>query len=75
MSKWSVPTCTKEVERFCGFANYPRNFIKDFAKISSPLYNLIGKNKFHWADEHQEAYEKLKSALCSAPVLKEGHFI
>ena len=79
MEKWTVPTCTKDVERFCGFANYHRNFIKDFAQISAPLYGLTGKNKFHWEDEHQEAFEKLKSALCSAPVLtiptKEGRFV
>lgn len=30
INKWPIPTCTKDVERFCGFANYHRNFIKDF---------------------------------------------
>ena len=79
MEKWSLPECTKDVERFCGFANYHRSFIKDFAKISAPLYGLTGKNKFHWESEHQEAFEKLKSALCSAPVLtiptQDGRFI
>ena len=79
MEAWPVPKCTKDVERFCGFANYHRNFIKAFAEISVPLYGLTGKNKFHWEQEHQDAFDKLKIALCSAPVLtiptKDGRFI
>lgn len=27
IKKWPIPTCTKDVERFCGFADYHRNFI------------------------------------------------
>ncbi|KAK3098425.1 hypothetical protein FSP39_019321 [Pinctada imbricata] len=69
MEKWSTPKCTKDVERFCGFANYHRNFIKAFAEISVPLYNLTGKNKFCWEQEHQEAFVSLRNAVCSAPVL------
>ena len=56
-------------KRFCRFANYHRKFIKAFAEISTPLYRLTGQNKFQWEQEHQDAFEKLKSALCSAPVL------
>lgn len=33
INKWPIPTCTKDVERFCGFANYHRNFINDFAMM------------------------------------------
>lgn len=79
MRNWQPPRCTKDVERFCGFANYHRNFIKDFAELSVPLYALTGKNKFDWGQEQQDAFEKLKTALCSAPVLSiptpEGKFI
>ncbi|KAK3105395.1 hypothetical protein FSP39_024200 [Pinctada imbricata] len=79
MAKWTVPTSTKEVERFCGFANYHRSFIKDFANISAPLYGLTGKNKFCWEEQHQDAFDKLKNALMRAPVLsipnQEGTFI
>ena len=79
MENWPTPTNTKEVERFCGFANYHRGFIKDFARISTPLYALTGKKPFHWDDEQQEAFEQLKQALVSAPVLtiptKEDPFI
>jgi hypothetical protein len=45
---WPRPTCTRHVERFLGFANYHRSFIKDFAEISGPLYEITGKAKFQW---------------------------
>lgn len=42
IKKWPIPTCTKDVERFCGFANYHRNFIKDYAKMTVPLCACTG---------------------------------
>ena len=59
-----------EVESFLGFANYHRDFIQGFADIASDLYSLTGpKATFTWGEFQQNAYEKLKKALCSAPVL------
>ena len=79
MEKWQVPNCSKEVERFCGFDKYHRNFIKGFAEISTPLYRFRRKNKFQMEQEHQDAFEILKSALCGAHVLtiptQTGRFI
>ena len=69
MKNWPVPTSTRDVERFCGFANYHRNFIKDFARITVPLYAVTGKQKFRWGEEQQLAFEEIKQALTSAPVL------
>jgi hypothetical protein len=79
MEKCSTSICTMDVQRFCGFANYHHNFIKNFATIAAPLYEVTGKNKFQRKDEHQEAFEQLKLALTNAPVLsiptKNGQFI
>ena len=69
MKNWLVPTNTKEFERFCGFANYHRAFIKDFSELAVPLYAVTGKNKFRWDDDQQNAFENIKQALMSAPVL------
>jgi hypothetical protein len=38
---WPVPTNTKEVERF---ANYHRRFVVDYARITTPLYQVTRKN-------------------------------
>ena len=66
---WPIPQNTREVEQFLGLANYHRNFIKGFAEMAVPLYRLTGKHSFHWHKEHQEAFEELKKALTSTPVL------
>jgi transposase InsO family protein len=66
---WPTPTCSKDVERFMGLVNYHRGFVKDFAQIGDPLYRVIGKNKFRWDEEQQQAFESLKHALTKPPVL------
>ena len=66
---WPVPTSSKDVERFLGLANYHRSFVKTFADLAQPLYSLTGNNKFHWGEVEQQAFDSLKSALTSPPVL------
>ena len=53
-----------------GLCIYYRRFVKDFARISSTLHALTKKNaSFRWGEDCQEAFEELKCALTSAPVL------
>ena len=69
VAKRAIPKCSKDVERFLGFVNYHRVFIKDFALKATPLYKLTGKNKFIWEEEQQIAFEELKTYLIQPPVL------
>jgi hypothetical protein len=67
---YPVPTTVKEVQRFHGCASYYRKFIKDFAKIAAPLYMLFRKDTpFIWGDEQQKAFETIREALITAPIL------
>ena len=71
VKEWSVSKSVTEVRRFLGFANYFRRFIKDFASIAQPLEELTGKySKFTWTQSHENAFNSLRSALVSAPVLR-----
>ena len=38
--EWPAPKISKEVEQFLGWANYHRNFVKNFAQIAVQLTNL-----------------------------------
>ncbi|VDH99673.1 Hypothetical predicted protein [Mytilus galloprovincialis] len=69
VKKWKVPTTTREVEQFLGFANYHRTFIKNFADLSYPLYQLTGKKPYKWRDSEQEAFDQLVEALTTTPLL------
>ena len=41
-----------------------------YNSIATPLTNLLKKNTpFVWNEKCQDAFEKLKSALCSEPIL------
>ncbi|CAI7859372.1 unnamed protein product [Closterium sp. NIES-54] len=67
---WKTPENVKELQQFLGFANYYNRFVPQYAKIATPLTNLLKKNiPFKWEDVHQQAMEQLKTALTSAPVL------
>ena len=64
------PHSVKTVRSFLGLANYYRRFIKDFAKIVSPLNQLLrNDHKFLWTDAYEQAFKALKEALISAPIL------
>jgi hypothetical protein len=67
---WKTPTNLREVRGFIGFANFYRRFIKDFAKITRPLHDLTKKNTpFEWSTRQQEAFDTLREAFISSPVL------
>ena len=75
VTQWPTPTTVTEVRSFLGLCNHFRKFIKDFASIASPLYTLTkGKKtaplKSVWSTIHTAAFEELKSALTSQPVLR-----
>ncbi|GFQ89677.1 retrovirus-related Pol polyprotein from transposon 412, partial [Trichonephila clavata] len=45
-------------------------FVKGFSSIARPLHRLTeNKQKFLWTDECEEAFNSLKAALTSSPIL------
>ena len=64
------PTNVKGVQSIIGMFNFNRNFIKNFAAITKPLYQLLKKEqKFKWTQECQNSLDALKKALTEAPIL------
>jgi len=53
------------------FANFYQGFIKRCSEIARPLNNLARKdNPGKWEKEQQDAFNTLKKAFTTAPVLK-----
>ena len=68
---WPEPKKVKDVQAFLGFANFYRQFIRDFGRIARPLSELTRKDKtWEWGSEQQEAFDTLKKAFTTAPILK-----
>jgi hypothetical protein len=67
---WVIPTNLKEVCGFLDITGYYRKFIRHYSIISQPLIALLKKGTlFRWTDTEQAAFQTLKNALVSAPVL------
>lgn len=68
--EWPAPSKVPELRSFLGLANYYRRFVLGYSKKVSPLMDLLKKNqKWEWTVECQGAFDKLKMAVTSAPVL------
>lgn len=67
---WPALACVKDVQSFLGLVNYYRKFIPSYALIALPLSEMIKKDvPFRWGPSQRAAFDFLKQALISAPVL------
>ena len=67
---WSRPRCVKHIGSYLGFCSYYRNYIRRFTKVAPPLTRILEKGvEFEWSPECEDAFNQLKSALLSTPIL------
>jgi hypothetical protein len=69
---WPIPSSVTDVRSFLGFVGFYRKFIAGHSRLTAPLSDLTKDAngvKFQWNPAAQESFEKMKEALCSAPVL------
>ena len=83
VTNWPQPKTLKDLRSFLGFASYYHRFVPHFAQLARPLHEVVSKlyeggkhgkqrNKSignSWNQECQEAFNSLKQALTSPPVL------
>ena len=77
---WPVPKSPKELRSFLGLTNFYRRFVHNYADIAAPLTDLTSsKVTFTWSPQHQKAFETLRQALVSPPILDypthDDHFV
>ena len=63
------------IRSFMGLAGYYRKFGADFSSIAKPLNDLTQTNTpFVRSEARQQAFDELKGALTSSPVLRSPDF-
>lgn len=67
---WPRPMNLKELRGILGMSGYYRKFIEHYAILSQPLTQLLKKGAlFVWTEAQETAFQVLKQALSTAPVL------
>ena len=67
---WPQPRTPRQVRQFLGLANYFRKFLRGYSHMVAPLIALTReKHSFSWGELEQEAFDWVKNALTSAPLL------
>lgn len=75
IATWIEPTNNTELQSFIGAVNYYSKMIVNYAEMAAPLMSIMAKKwnqeskAEYWTSAHSEAFEKLKKALMTEPVL------
>lgn len=69
--RYPSPKTVKEVWRLLGMVGWYRRFIKNFSTLTAPITQLLKKEKtkFEWTEAADTAFQQVKLALVTAPVL------
>lgn len=64
-----VPRTVRQLRSFAGMVNFYKKFIKNSAELMKPLYDLTAAKSFCWSSTCESAFQTVKQALVSAPLL------
>ncbi len=68
---WPQPTTLKELQRFLGFANFYRRFIRNFSTVAGPMTSMVkkGTHRLSWSSAAIASFRSLKERFTTAPIL------
>ena len=70
VKNWKQPQTVTQVRSFLGFSSYYRRYIQNFSVRAAPLNRLLEDGQaFIWTDDHENAFQDLKSALTGEEVM------
>ena len=69
VQNWPQPSTVTQLRGFLGLTGYYRRFVKNYGCLCKPLTDLLKKDQFRWSEQAETAFQKLKKAMTSPPVL------
>ena len=71
---WPTPRSAFDIRSFHGLAQFYRWFVRNFSSIAAPLTDIFRQPQFDWNPAAERAFQQLKIALTSAPILRLPDF-
>ncbi|CAM9000014.1 unnamed protein product [Rhodiola kirilowii] len=69
------PSTVRDIKYFLGHAGFYRRLIKDFSKKALPLSTFLKKDvPFEFTEACKEAFDELKRALTSTPIIRAPYW-
>ncbi|POM79537.1 Pol protein [Phytophthora palmivora] len=70
IAAWPTPRSPKDLRKWLGLANYLRKYNAGYAELARPFSDLLKKDAdWVWEQQHQDAFDSIKTSLQHAPVL------
>jgi hypothetical protein len=74
MQQWPVPHSFTELTGFLGLTGSYQKIVRNYEILAKPLTQILQHKQFSWSAETQQAFEGLKAAMISTPVLELPDF-
>ena len=71
---WATPKTVRDVQCFLRLANFYQIFIKNYSKIATLHTRLTCKDKLDWNSGAEKAFQLLKAAFTTTPILVHPDF-
>lgn len=70
VQKAAKPQNSKELQSFLGFVQYYSKFVRNFASMARPLFDMLSAAHFDWCPETEKAYYLLLNSIIHGEVLR-----
>ena len=75
IKSWKIPGSVKQLRGFLGLTGYYRHWVRMYSELAKCLTDLTREDmKWHWAKEHQKAFEALRDALTANTIMNYPDF-